>query len=142
MTVADNYTDGVMDAPRETVVIFRGASVERQGEVVVVQKGDTYLGVSESTVTQVAALEDKAVAKIAGSQVVAVAADGFLITDGTTIMYVKSSAQVAPGDKLFLNGAKSTLNKYPSFIADEVTVLEAGQVVYPTATDLTSQVDA
>ena len=142
LTVADNYTDGVMDAPRETVVIFRGASVERQGEVVVVQKGDTYLGVSESTVTQVAALEDKAVAKIAGSQVVAVAADGFLITDGTTIMYVKSSAQVAPGDKLFLNGAKSTLNKYPSFIADEVTVLEAGQVVYPTATDLTSQVDA
>ena len=142
LTVTDNYTDGVMDAPRETVVIFRGASVERQGEVVVVQKGDTYLGVSESTVTQVAALEDKAVAKIIGSQVVAVTADGFLITDGTTVMYVKSSAQVAPGDKLFLNGAKSTLNKYPSFIADEVTVLEAGQVVYPTATDLTSQVDA
>ena len=141
LTVADNYTDGVMDAPRETVVIFRGASVERQGEVVVKQLGDTYLGVAESNVTQVSVLEDKAVAKIAGSQVVAVAADGFLITDGTTVMFVKSKAAVAPGDKIFLNGAKTTLNGFPSFIGDEVTVLESGEVTYPQAVDLTSQVD-
>lgn len=142
VTVTDNIADGALAAPRKGTIVFRGSSIERQGEVTVHQKGDTYLGVVESTVTEVAELEDEQVAKIKGSQVVAAAKDGFVITDGTTYMYVKSSITVNVGDKLFLNGEKTTLNGIPSFIGDEVQVLESGSATHPKAVDLTSQVDS
>lgn len=140
--VNDNVKDGALDAPRKGTVIFRGSSVERQGQVTVNQKGDTYLGVVEATVTEVAEYEDEQPAKIAGAQVVAVANDGFVITDGTTAMFVSSTSAVAVGDKVFLNGTKTTYNDFPSFIGDEVQILSNDEIEHPEALDLTTQVDS
>lgn len=144
ISVTDNLTaDGVVNSPREVMVIFRGKYAERQGELTVYQNGDTYLGVPERTVSEVAALEKGSVAKINGAQVVAVALDGFLLSDGATIMYAqKKEAEVAVGDKLFLNGTTSALNGFPSFVVDEYSVQESSEVEYPEAIDLTSSVDS
>ena len=144
ISVADNLTDeGVVNSPREVIVIFRGKYAERQGELTVYQNGDAYLGVPERTLSEVAALESGSVAKIKGAQVVAVALDGFLLSDGAAFMFAqKKEAEVAVGDKLFLNGKTSTLNGYPSFVVDEYSVLESSEVKYPEAIDLTSSVDS
>ena len=57
VSVSDNVKDGVMDAPREGVITIannRGKSVR----TTIYQKGDNYLGVSEMSLSAVAALED------------------------------------------------------------------------------------
>lgn len=143
ISVTDNVKDGAQDSPRSVVVRFRGASIEREGKLTVNQKGDTYLGVPERTLTEVAALDKDEVAKIAGAHVVAVAADGFILTDGTTYMFAqKADAEVAAGDKLFLNGTVSATNGFPSFVVDEYSVVGSVEVNHPTVVDLTAAVDS
>lgn len=139
--VSDNYTGGVMDVPREGKIIFRGSSIERQGVVIVKQLGDTYKGVKEYTVTEVVALDDKAVAKIPSAKVTALTTKGFIITDGTTNIYALGKKEVKIGDNIFLNGAKATDNGLPAFEADEVIVNSNSAVVYPEAKDITSILD-
>lgn len=139
--VTDNVTDGVTDIPRTGKIIFRGRSIERQGEVSVTQLGDTYKGVQEMTVTQVAALEDKAVAKIPSAQVMAVTTKGFIISDGTTNVYAIGEKGVKVGDMVSMNGAKTTDNGLPAFIADEVVVNSNSAPTYPAAKDITDGLD-
>ena len=83
VSVTDNVVGGVVNMPRKGKVIFRGASIERQGELSIRQAGDTYMGVPELSVTQAVALDDEDVAKIVGATVAAVTASGFVLTDGT-----------------------------------------------------------
>lgn len=139
--VTDNVTDGVTDIPRTGKIIFRGRSIERQGEVSVTQLGDTYKGVQEMTVTQVAALEDKAVAKIPSAQVMAVTTKGFIISDGTTNVYAIGEKGVKVGDMVSMNGAKSTEYGLPAFVADEVVVNSNSAPTYPAAKDITDGLD-
>lgn len=142
VTVSDNITGGVMDTPRTGKVIFRGSSIERQGVLSVTQLGDTYKGVKEMTVSEAAALEDKAVAKIPDAQVVAVTTKGFIITDGTTNLYAIGAKDVKVGDNVSMNGAKAIENGFPAFAVDEVVVNSNADVTYPEAKDITSELDA
>lgn len=143
ITVTDNVKNGAQDAPRNATVIFRGGSIEREGRLEVKQKGDTYLGSVEGTVTEISKLEEKAVAKIKDATAVAVATNGFLLYDGTTYMFAqKNNAEVNVGDKLFLNGAVAKFNGFPSFVVDEYSVTESTKINHPEATDLTAVVDS
>lgn len=143
ITVTDNMKDGAQDAPRTATILFRGRSVEREGRIIVNQKGDTYLGSPEGTVTQISKLEKDKVAKISNADVVAVATNGFLLYDGTTYMFAqKKDATVKVGDKLFLNGKTAVFNGFPSFVVDEYSVLESASVKHPEPTDLTAVVDS
>ena len=143
VTVTDNVKDGAQDAPRTVTVLFRGSSVEREGRLIVNQKGDTYLGAPEGTVTQISKLEKDKVAKIPTADVVAVATNGFLLYDGTTYMFAqKKDAEVNVGDKVYLNGKVAVFNGFPSFVVDEYSVLESASVKHPEATDLTAVVDS
>lgn len=142
ISVSDNYTGGIMDLPREGKIIFRGSSIERQGEVNVKQLGDTYKGVKEYSVTEAAALADNAVAKIPSAQVAAVTKKGFIITDGTTNVYALGVKDVKVGDIINLNGEKATDNDLPAFVVDELTVSSNSAVTYPSPKDVTSSIDA
>lgn len=140
VSVADNGTANALKAPRQAAIIIttsRGYSIE----TVIYQKGDTYLGINDYTVTDVAELADESKAKVIGSQVVAVAAKGFVVSDGTTNLYVASDAEVAVGDELYFNGEKSSANGLPVFKGDEVEVRSSKEVKYPSAVDITSSVD-
>lgn len=140
--VADNVSGGVVDTPRKGKIIFKGSSSERQGEVVVYQKGDAYKGVEECSVTQAIALNDEQVAKIPGAQVVAMSETGIVVSDGTSNMYVKGTPDVAVGDTIFMNGEKTTINGVASFILDEFEVLSHSDVAYPKAKDITADLDS
>ena len=142
VSVTDNVVGGVVNMPRKGKVIFRGASIERQGELSIRQAGDTYMGVPELSVTQAVALDDEDVAKIVDATVAAVTASGFVLTDGTANIYVQGAREVAVGDKVTINGAKTTFKGVPSFLVDEVSVLSSGTMVYPDAPDMTDNIIA
>ena len=142
ISVTDNLaSDGTVAAPREALVIFRGKYVERQGELVVYQKGDNYRDAVESTLAQAAALEDGKFTKIAEAQVVATASDGFVATDATASMYVSYKGAVTVGDKVFIAGEKVTLDGIASINAGQVDVLSTAAVEYPSALDLLANLD-
>lgn len=135
--LSDNVDEkGNLCAPREAILTFRGSSVERQGLVYVTQKGDTYLGIGEYTVSEAAALEDGSKAKISSAKVAAVSAKGFVITDGTTDMYVEGARDLKAGDNIFLTGEKARTGGFPSFKADEVEVLSSEEFKYPAPVEI------
>ena len=140
-TVSDNVKNGAQDAPRSTYVRFKGGSLERSGQTLISQKGDTYLGSPEISVTEVLALEDESVAKIPSSTVMAVSTKGLILSDGTSNMYAVGAPGVKPGDVVFVNGTKTTLYGYPAFILDECNVLSSGTPAYPAEHDITSSID-
>ena len=142
VSVTDNLVGGVVNMPRKGQIIFRGASVERQGTLTVKQAGDTYMGVPELTVTQVIALDDEDVAKIVGATVAAVTTSGFVLTDGAANIYVQGAREVAVGDRVTVNGARATFKGVPSFLVDEVNVLSSGTMDYPEAPDMTDNIIA
>lgn len=130
VTVEDNYTGGVMNAPRQgtiTIMNKRGYKVT----TVIYQNGDTYLGVEEYTVTEAVKLEAETKVKIPSATVMAVSKVGLVISDGTTAVYAEGSHDVKCGDKISLNGTVAKLGEFVGIKADEVNVLSAGAVEYP-----------
>ena len=131
VSVADNYENGVMSLPREATITIankRGYSVT----AVIYQKGDNYIGVSEMTVADFKKIDDGAFAKIPDGQVMAVAAEGFVIGDASGALYVDSKEKVAVGDKVFIAGEKVAKYGTSAIKAGEVTVNSNEEVVYPS----------
>ena len=130
VTVEDNYTGGVMNAPRQgliTIMNKRGDKVT----TVIYQNGDTYLGVEEYTVTEAVNLEAETKVKIPSATVMAVSKVGLVLSDGTTAVYAEGAHDVKFGDKISLNGTVAKLGEFVGIKADEVNVLSAGAVEYP-----------
>lgn len=145
VTVEDNYTDGVMNAPRQgliTIMNKRGYKVT----TVIYQNGDNYLGVSEVPISDVLELEDGKFAKINGAQVVALTDEGYVVSDASGLLYVKRGADAADvaklGDKLFLAGEKVSLYGNAALLAGEITVQSNEEVTRPAPLPLLSNLDA
>ena len=131
VTVEDNYTGGVMNAPRQgliTVMNKRGYKVT----TVIYQNGDTYLGAPEGNVAKVADLDSASRAKVLSATVAAVSTTGFVVTDGTVNMFVDGKAEVKAGDVVDFNGKTSKISGIPSFVLDQVEVKSTAEVTYPT----------
>ena len=145
VTVEDNYTNGVMNAPRQGVITIankRGYSIT----TVVYQKGDNYLGVSEVPISDVLELEDGKFAKINGAQVVALTDEGYVVSDASGLLYVKRGADAADvaklGDKLFLAGEKVSLYGNAALVAGEITVQSNEEVTRRAPLPRLSNLDA
>lgn len=131
VTVEDNYTGGVMNAPRQgliTIMNKRGDKVT----TVIYQNGDAYLGVPEVNVAEVADLDSASRAKVLSATVAAVSTTGFVVTDGTVNMFVDGKAEVKAGDVVDFNGTTSKISGIPSFVLDQVEVKSTAEVTYPT----------
>ena len=140
ITVSDNVAGGVIDLPRTGTILVQGGTVERRGNLIIKQLGDTYKGVQELTIKEVTVLDDEAVAKIPSAQVAAVTTGGFVLTQDGENLYVQGTRDVKVGDNVSLNGAKGTFNNCPTFFVDELTVTSSGTMVYPEAPDMTAQI--
>ncbi len=130
VTVADNFEGGVMSLPRNATITIankRGYSVT----AVIYQKGDNYVGVSEMTIAEFNKIDDGAFAKIPGGQVMAVSADGFVISDASGNLFVESKEKVNAGDKVFIAGEKVSKYGAAAILAGEVTVNSNEEVVLP-----------
>ena len=130
VTVADNFEGGVMSLPRNATITIankRGYSVT----AVIYQKGDNYVGVSEMTIAEFNKIDDGAFAKISGGQVMAVSADGFVLSDASGNLFVESNEKVNAGDKVFIAGEKVSKYGAAAILAGEVTVNSNEEVVLP-----------
>lgn len=131
VTVEDNYTGGVMNAPRQgliTIMNKRGYKVT----TTIYQNGDAYLGAPEGNVAKVADLDSASRAKVLSATVAAVSTTGFVVTDGTVNMFVDGKAEVKAGDIVDFNGKTSKISGIPSFVLDQVEVKSTAEVTYPT----------
>lgn len=145
VTVEDNYTGGVMNAPRQGLITI----MNKRGDKVtttIYQNGDNYLGVSEVPISDVLELEDGKFAKINGAQVVALTDEGYVVSDASGLLYVKRGADAADvaklGDKLFLAGEKVSLYGNAALLAGEITVQSNEEVTRPAPLPLLSNLDA
>lgn len=130
VTVEDNYTGGVMNAPRQgliTIMNKRGYKVT----TTIYQNGDAYLGAPEGNVAKVADLDSASRAKVLSATVAAVSTTGFVVTDGTVNMFVDGKAEVKAGDVVDFNGKTSKISGIPSFVLDQVEVKSTAEVTYP-----------
>lgn len=131
VTVEDNYTGGVMNAPRQgliTIMNKRGYKVT----TTIYQNGDAYLGAPEGNVAKVADLDSASRAKVLSATVAAVSTTGFVVTDGTVNMFVDGKAEVKAGDVVDFNGTTSKISGIPSFVLDQAEVKSTAEVTYPT----------
>lgn len=131
VTVEDNYTGGVMNAPRQgliTIMNKRGYKVT----TTIYQNGDAYLGAPEGNVAKVADLDSASRTKVLSATVAAVSTTGFVVTDGTVNMFVDGKAEVKTGDVVDFNGKTSKISGIPSFVLDQVEVKSTAEVTYPT----------
>ncbi len=149
VSVSDNVDkNGKLAAPRQGKITIAATRGNYTIETVIYQKGDTYLEAGEYTVTELAALENteetpQIPVKVKDATVVAVADEGFVISDGTTNVLVSGAREVAVGNKVNLNGQKVTANKLPVLLVDEVLGNDKGtEVTYPTATDISATLDS
>lgn len=142
ISVTDNLaSDGTVAAPRQANVIFRGKYIERQGELIVYQKGDNYRDAKEMSIADAAVLEDGKFVKIPEAQIVAAAADGIVVKDASALMFVTYKGDVKVGDKVFIAGEKVTNGGIASVIAGQVDVLSSAEVSHPTPIDLLTNLD-
>ncbi len=149
VSVTDNVdANGVLAAPRQGKITIATTRGEYSVETIIYQKGDTYLEAKEYTVSELAAVENteetpQIPVKVRDAVVVAVADDGFVITDGTANVLVSGGREVAAGNKVALNGQKVTVGGLPVLLVDEVLSNDgAAEATYPTATDITGSLDS
>lgn len=142
ITVDDNVDlEGAIDVPREATVIFRGKYVERQGSLIVKQKGDNYRDAVEMSIADAALLEDGNFVKIPQALVVAAASDGVVVKDESALMFVTFKGEVAVGDNVYIAGEKVTKGGIASIVAGQLDVLSTAEVSYPEPIDLLANLD-
>lgn len=145
VSVNANMRDGALDNPRRANLVFHGKTLMSRATVIVSQTGDKFRDIKNFTVSEVASADDETVVIVPTSQVAALTSKGFVITDGTSSVYVLSSEEVALGDDVTVWGSKESDKSLPSIEvsdkADKVIVNSNSAVSYPEAKDITSIVD-
>ncbi len=149
VSVTDNVdANGVLAAPRQGKITIAATRGNYSIETIIYQKGDTYLEAEEYTVSALAALANteelqQIPVKVKDAVVVAVADEGFVISDGSANVLVSGAREVAVGNKVNLNGQKVTVGGLPVLLVDEVLANDKGtEVTYPTATDISANLDS
>lgn len=100
--------------------------------------------VISGTVTDAIAQEDGALVTVNGALVTAITTKGFIITDGTSNVYVYAEKEhdVKIGDQLNVKATKATYNNLPELKTPEFEVVSSGAAVtYPEAVDITAGFD-
>ena len=139
VSVADNVIEEQMQLPRTDTLKIKGTDRYAHYYVIIKQLGDTYLGASEGSVTDAVALEAGKGFGLHESQVVAIATTGFVVTDGTSNIYVDATASVQVGDKVTLKGLRASYNGMPSLTSCEnITVTAKATAQHTTQKDLST----
>ena len=150
LSVTPNAGEGTMDVlivaeentgseAREAKLVIKGASTLKDVEVTIKQKMDRFRTMSPITVTEAVALKEGDLAKIGGAQVMATTKKGFVISDGSSNIFVSGTASVKLGDIITVTGDVAKVNDLIGIVLDEATVTGNEEVAYPEARDVTAE---
>ena len=124
------------DEPRDAKITIQGSSLMSDVEVLITQKMDRFRVEKEISVTEALALKEKALAKLSECQVVATTTNGFIVSDGTSNIFVEGTASVKAGDKLTLTGDIIAFNGITAIKLEDAFSTEAAELKYPEATEV------
>ena len=142
VSVGDNLRDGALDNPKKDTIVFKGYNLLATAYVIVSQDGDKYRDVPATDLAGILSMKDEAVVILDNALVTAVSANGFVVSDATTNVFVVSKETVAVGDKINLKGSKGTLNGLAAVtICDGIEVVGNAAVTYPATSDITASLD-
>ncbi len=121
ITMADNLRDGALDNPRQIDVLFRGTTKKSIATVTLFQLGDTYRGVADYSVFEVAMAPDKTAMVMPGMTVEEVLSNGFVASDATGSIYVMGKLEnVAKGAQGTVKGIKSSDDAGYAYVQGEL----------------------
>ena len=93
----------------------------------VVQAGDKFRDCPTVEIADVDGLDNEAVFEIKNAQVAALTASGFMISDGSVNVFVKSADAVEVGDMVDVRGEKAADNQKLAYVvSNKVTVVSSG----------------
>lgn len=133
VTANENVDAGGMLEPRKDTLIISGNTLASRLIIIVNQEGDAYRKAEHLTVDKIAALDDGKAYILDEATVAAVTTAGFVASNGTANVYIKSSESVTVGDVVSVKAVKGSA-------ADEVTVKSSGTFDYPEALNLNESI--
>lgn len=137
VTASDNTDAQGMLEPRKDTLIISGNSLASRLLIFVNQEGNAYRNAQHLTLDKVAALADGKSFILDEATVAARTSAGFVISSGTTNVYVQSDASAEIGDVVSVQGIKGSVNGLPAITqADGVTVKSSGTYSYPAPANL------
>lgn len=139
VSASDNVRTGALDLPRKGEVVFKGANLRANFTIAINQDGDLYRDLEDGTVTDILALEEGRYLSLVGALAIAADADGYVLSDGTSMVYV-SGTGAAVGDVVSVKGTRGSYNGVPAVVSPErLTVTGSSAVTYPDeAADVTA----
>lgn len=137
VTAEENFAEEA----REASLIIKGASTLEDVIVPVTQKMDRFRDVTAQTVTEALSLKAEDRAKLSECQIVAQSKNGFVVSDGTSDIYVVGSDNtLSLGCRLTLTGDVAQLNGINVINLEDAFFVSEGTVEYPAAAkDLTAE---
>ena len=82
ISVTDNIRDGALDNNRKYTIVFKGGTDASESPMVVLQEGDKYRDIPNSSVSQVVAMDDDAVVIVPDAQVLRVRVQAWCLQTG------------------------------------------------------------
>lgn len=139
VSVGANMREGALDNPRTAELVFHGKTLKSRATVLVKQAGDKFRDIKVSSVSEVAAADDKSVVAINEANVVAVSSKGFVISDGDANVLVSVAKDVELGASVVVWGTKTSDKGLPVISeCDKFEIKSTAAPVYPEAKDITT----
>ena len=133
-----NVDANLSDAAREAKIIVKGASTLSDVEIAVKQKMDRFRETAAKTVSEALSLKEGDLAKISECQVMALSSKGFVVSDGTSNLFVLGSdPTLKAGCKLTLTGDVVAFNNITAIQLEDAFFASEGEATYPEAKDVT-----
>ncbi|MDE5631756.1 MAG: hypothetical protein K2I54_02960 [Muribaculaceae bacterium] len=121
VSIADNMRDGALDNPRQIDILFRGTTKKSIATVTIFQSGDTYRGVADYSVFEVAMAPDKTAMVVTDVTVAEVFSNGFIASDATGSIYVMGKPEGAvKGAQGAVKGIKNSDDASYPYVQGEV----------------------
>ena len=139
MDITLSVEENAGDKAREAKIQIQGAATISYIEIAITQKMDRFRTMSPISVTDALALQADALAKIGDAQIMAITKNGFVVSDGTSNIFVSGTADVKVGDKLTITGDIAKVNDILGLVLDEATISGNAEVAYPEAKDVTGE---
>ncbi len=143
ISVAPNYEGNTELNPRRGKLVFRGATKLSEAEVVIMQSGDAFYNVVPISIAEIEAKDNDQYVISNGLTVVAATTGGYIATDGTDFLNVKTTQSVEAGDVVSVLGQKQAdSNGFVYVVAMEVNPSTEAASATPEATDITANLDS
>ncbi len=126
------------DSPRTASIVVKGSSRVDNLTINITQKGDKYKNASTYSLSEAMALEEGTGVKTSACQVMALTNSGFVVSDGSSNMYVVGSTSgLKIGDNVTLSGDIVKLNGFNALSLYDAFVSGSGTASYPTPENIT-----